>query len=471
MRSALAGALLILLQASAPALAAERYLTIGRFTEHGRGIAGHGRLLARSVAAELARSGAFHLLAGEEVAKEIAEGIRATHRPAVDERHAVEVGKAAGASDLLLGEVHRAGNTCSAFVQLVHLESRETRVTRPEHYDCTARDLGALAGDLAEQLTGRRASPRTSRQQRLERERPVQIRVYGREAEIDGERYTLYEGAGPEVEARPAAAGAATSDPQEADAQTRRREGRSEPRPGGLALPGAGLEGPNESEVRTESDRVGPSLPGSGLEDRAIGRPEIPSAPPSTLPTAVYGLARFALDLQAHTSLAASVLLALPILLTLLGALLLRLSRSAAASLTRLAVALLSAVVALELGALLLYRYFLERSISDDFELLFLAAAPLALALTVVGARFNGLLAEVQLLERIGWMLPATVLWSAVLLAGLELEVHVSWLAAAALVPWVALKLIVRARRRARRLQRRGSPRGRINAADRRWPI
>ncbi len=86
----------------------------------------------------------------------------------------------------LVAEVRQDRNICSAFVQLVHLETRKTRVTRPEYYDCTRHDLVELAGDLSEELTGKRAPAPAKRKHRRATQPPLKIVVHGRKAEVDG---------------------------------------------------------------------------------------------------------------------------------------------------------------------------------------------------------------------------------------------------------------------------------------------
>lgn len=183
-----------LLCGPSPAFADEQLLAVGRVKELGPGARGHGRILRQALGAELSQSGAFTLVAGTEEKAEVNRTIKRNFRATVDERYWVELGKEKGATHLLLGEVQESRNVCSAFAELIHLESRRTVVSRPEPYDCTQSDLRAVAGDLAEQLSGRRASPKVERRHRLREAPPLQIVMEGRTAKVGGETYTFHEG-------------------------------------------------------------------------------------------------------------------------------------------------------------------------------------------------------------------------------------------------------------------------------------
>lgn len=192
MRGPFAAVTLLGLLIPGSSLAAPDYLALGHFDERGRGVRGHGHVLRNALGYELSHSGAFELVADGAAKKAAVKRIHATNKHSVDEQHWVKIGKAVGATHLLLGEVRRDRNTCSAFAQLVHLETRSTKVTRPAYYDCTNYDLVELAGDLSAQLSGRRASAANPRRHRRPPQPPVQITMRGREADVDGVGYTFY---------------------------------------------------------------------------------------------------------------------------------------------------------------------------------------------------------------------------------------------------------------------------------------
>jgi TolB-like protein len=403
-------------------------LAVGAVEEHGRGVRGHGQVLSRALAFELSRSGAFTLVADARTKSKAADQIRATNRLSVDESQWVQIGQAAGATHLLLGEVRQEANTCSAFAQLVHLESRSTQVSRPEYYDCTRYDLVALAGDLAEQLSGRRATARQTRAHRRPPEAPpIRIVMRDREAIIDGHRYVFYDGAptrdagvGPEPAPTPPAADAPTADAPAADA----------------GVSPAPAPAPPEPPRAPTGPRLDPQ--------------RWPGLTPAQAPdgAAVFNLYALGQALSARAPLVSSGLLALPLFFVFVGALLLRARPTWAPTWLRAGFNLAVLALAVELAVLLFYRYALQRPVTADADGVLLAAPILGVVLWLAGARLLGVVGELRLLRHVLWLVLLACGFAVVLLLGSQLQVHVGYFGAAFVVFWLGLRLAASVRRR-----------------------
>ncbi|MCB9647404.1 MAG: hypothetical protein H6730_12515 [Deltaproteobacteria bacterium] len=400
-------------------------LAVGTMEEHGRGVRGHGQVLSRALSFELSRSGAFTLVADARAKARANAQIRDTNRQNVDEAQWVEIGRAAGATHLLLGEVRQEANTCSAFAQLVHLETRQTQVSRPEYYDCTRYDLVALAGDLAEQLSGRRATPRQDRAHRRPPTAPVQVVMHGREAIIDGKRYVFYDGAPAQDAGVSADAGPASTAPTPPDPPV--REPPADPSPG-----------PEHPQP--------PPPPRAPSLDPARWPGLTPSQGPEGAPT--FNLYALGHALVGASALASSLVLALPLFFILGGAVLLRTRPAWAPPWLRLGFNLAVLALSVDAAVLLFYRYALERPPTADADLVLLAAPFIGVALWLAGGRLIGVLGELRLLRHVLWLLVLTCAFMVVLLLGSQLDIHVGLIGAGFVVFWLGLRVTAQVKRR-----------------------
>ena len=411
------------------ASAQEGNLAIGTVKERGPGVRGHGQVLRQAIGYELSRSGAFTLVADDEAKKQAIQRIHQTNRQGIDEAQWVELGQAVGATHLLMGEVQQQKNTCSAFVQLVHLQTRKTRVTRPEYYDCTRYDLVELAGDLSEQLTGKRATAKQSRQHRRPPERPVNIVMDQDHAKVDGVDYKLPARRDAGLPAVPPSTSKAT---------------RHTTQP---SLPRTDAEpAPRRSAERTpRATPKKPALPASNLDLERWPALQ-PYYDDSGEP--VFNLYALACLLKTKAMLTAGLVLAWPLFFVFVGAFLVRSKERAGTMWLRFGFSMSVLAAAVTLACWLLFRYGLGRPLSEDVTLVLVSAPGAGLALWLIIGRMVGVLTRLRLLHQIGWFILLTAGMAALLLIATQVQVHVAAFALTFLVAWLGFRVAVRLKRK-----------------------
>jgi hypothetical protein len=354
--------------ASSPIASADpARLTLGTVRESGPRVRGHGGVLKRALAFELSRSASYSIVADSFAIKEATKKILETNRPMTREDQWIEIGKAAGASHLLVGEVREATRGCTAFAQVIELQSLKSTPSRPETYDCTERDLAELASVIAAQLTGKAVTrPRP----------PLEIRVHGDQTEVDGDGY-----------------GDRHIDPKPPQPEPKIEPPKPEP--------------PKVVSERPEPPKEEPRPPAVVLEPKpepppppVAPKPEIAIPPPAPPPVAERRA-------PPGTSIVPLVL-ALPILSTLAG-FALRKKTSAAGSVLGVGIGLSAALLLMELVALSADREGAVRS-QSWFELL---APPVGFIAAVLAAALIVPLGEISLVRRLRWLLLAGVVLSA----------------------------------------------------------
>lgn len=410
-------------------------IAMGTIEERGRGVRGHAQVLKQALGYELSRGSGFTLVADKTAKRAVVKRIHKTNRHSIDESSWIQIGKAVGATHLLLGEVRQDRNSCSAFVQLVHLETRKTRVTRPEYYDCTRHDLVELAGDLSEELTGKRATAAAKRQHRRPRQPPIKITMRGHEAEVDGVPYTLYAAAPESDSAEKLHPDAVPFPPIAPEYELRQR---TEP----VTKPNR----PAPAE-RTHAQKAPPPVFTEAHEYLDLER--WPALQPHTADDGspvfnLYELGRF---LSRQSALTASAIMAWPILFVFVGALLQRAKKSLAATWLRggLNISILCATSAV--AVYLLYRYGLQRAVTEDMDLFLLGAPAAALVMWAVGMRIFGLQSDLRIFRQFMWAGCLTATQCILLLVGTQMQMPVLYLVAVLLVLWLGLRVLTKMRK------------------------
>lgn len=389
---------------------------MGQFEEHGAQVRGHGHVLRRALSAELGRSGAFNLVADDAAKRQALRRIKADLSRVTSERQWVEVGRAVGATHLLLGEVQEDRDTCFAFAQLVHLESQKAKVSLPESYDCTRAGLVEAAGALSMQLAGRRAStPRA----RPTRQKTVKIVLHDNTAIVGDERYTFDEDP-PEV---PDASVAEPAEP-------------AEPAPSR----GAAVADASDEDVTTPVEPPAPDAwrPPFDLE-RWPGLDE---------PTDGYTIHNLARWIVARREIVTSALLLLPLGLVFVGGALTRARPSIGHRLLRYGFFVSVLALSLEVAIVLFYRWVLARSILEDVDPLLLAAPPVSVLLWLVGVRLVRAADALSVLRQIPWALLAAAYFLVLLLIASQIRVPLALLGGVTLVFFVAMRVMAALRRR-----------------------
>lgn len=411
------------------ASAQEGNLAVGSVKERGPGVRGHGQVLRQAIGYELSRSGAFTLVADDEAKKQAIRRIHQTNRQGIDEAQWVELGQAVGATHLLMGEVQQQKNTCSAFVQLVHLQTRKTRVTRPEYYDCTRYDLVELAGDLSEQLTGKRATAKQSRQHRRPPERPVSIVMDQDHAKVDGVDYKL-----------PARrdAGSPRTQPPPDEALPHKTQPYL-PQPSSTPSP------------RPSADRrPRPTATQAPLPASSFDLERWPALQPyyDDGGQPVFNLYALACLLQTKAMLTAGLVLAWPLFFVFVGAFLVRSRERAGTLWLRFGFSISVLAAAVTLACWLLFHYGFDRPLSEEVTLLLVAAPGAGLTLWLIIGRMVGVLARLRLLHQIGWFILLSAGVAALLLIATQVQVHVAAFALVFLVAWLGFRVAVRLKRK-----------------------
>lgn len=403
--------LVLLAALPATAHAASPGLAVGPFTEKGRGVSGHGEALSQALRYELSASGAFTLVADERAKRAALERIKKTNRHSTDERQWVRIGHAIGASHLLLGGVRRDRNRCVAFAQLVHLETRGTKVSRPEPYDCTQYDLVEVAGVLSAQLSGRRHSPPRDRAHHVPRA-PVRITMEGDEAMVDGQRYTFHRAA--PVPAPPAAAEPASPPGTPSD---RAAPGTTSPAP------------PDPGPRANPSPAVDP----------------LPAPPPAE---EAYTVAALAQDVLRWSPTVTAAVLAVPLGFVLLFGLLLRWRRAPALTGLRFGLSLSVLALAAEAATYLVLEASDGPGLAARVDPLLLGAPGAAVALWLVAGFMLKVLSELRLFRQLKWLLILTVAFTAAILVADQLALPAAYVGGAGLLGWLGLRLTLAKRRR-----------------------
>lgn len=406
---------------SSEAVAAPQFLAVGRFEEHGRGVKGHGRVLKRALRAELSQSGAFELVADDAQKRQALRRIRRDMSKLTEERQWVEVGKAVGATHLILGEVQEDRNTCLAFAQLIHLESQKTKVTLPQYYDCTRSDLVQIAGDLSMQLAGKRASTPKPRKHLVAKSKAVKIEMRDRTAVIDGKRYTFYEGEIVPESKRPKTA---TPPPP------------YEPPP---VAPPPPYEPPPHDDDTTVSSyppaTVAPSI-------------DLSRWPGLLAPDNGYTLHNLVHDVSDKRELIESVLLVVPLALLLIGAIVTRLNQTAGHFVLRTGFAISVLAASAELAALAFYRWVLDRDVMLDADPLLLGAPAAGLVIWLVGGWIFRVLKALRIARHILWTFIFTAFFLVLLLVGSQVQTPAWILAVVTVVFYAAMSTVARLRAR-----------------------
>jgi TolB-like protein len=392
-------------------------IAMGTIEERGRGVRGHAQVLKQALGYELSRGSGFTLVADKTAKRAVVKRIHKTNRHSIDESSWIQIGKAVGATHLLLGEVRQDRNSCSAFVQLVHLETRKTRVTRPEYYDCTRHDLVELAGDLSEELTGKRATAAAKRQHRRPRQPPIKITMRGHEAEVDGVPYTLY---------------AAAPDSDSAEKL----------HPDAVPFP------PIAPEYELRHTQKAPP-PAFAEAHEYLDLERWPALQPHTADDGspvfnLYELGRF---LSRQSALTASAIMGWPILFVFVGALLQRAKKSLATTWLRVGLNISILCATSAVAVYLLYRYGLQRAVTEDMDLFLLGAPAAALVMWAVGMRIFVLQSDLRIFRQFMWAGCLTATQCILLLVGTQMQLPVLYLVAVLLVLWLGLRVLTKMRK------------------------
>lgn len=403
------------------AQAGDGFLAVGRFDEHGKAVAGHGRVLARALRAELSQSGAFDLVADDRAKRAALDRIKKDLARITDDAHWIEVGNAVGATHLLLGEVQEDRNTCLAFAQLIHLESQKTKVTRPEYYDCTRSDLVQVAGDLSMQLVGRRASKPTNRSHLVARQRPVRIAMRDKTAVVDDKRYTFFEGEIVPDDRRPTETAPPASPPP----------------------------------VPPTTPPVPPTAPPPQDHQSYAPAPEawrppfdLKRWPGLDVPEDGYTIHHLARLVSAKREMFASALLVLPLVLVLIGGIVTRVEERIGHAVLRYGFFISVLAVSLELATVAFYQWILGRSILLDADPILLAAPPVSVALWWIGVRLVRAKDAIGLLRQIPWTIISAAYFLGLLLVASQTPLPLYAIGGAVVVFFVMMRVLFALRRR-----------------------
>ncbi len=415
--------------------AAQKFVTIGAFSEQGKAVQGHGRLLAETLEYELSRKKAFKVIADKRTQSIINQRIKDTNREMIDEKYWIDVGQAAGASHLLVGNVYRTRSACMARVRLFNLKTRaEERLSRPTAYNCTERGLSHVATFFARYLAGEAQSPASAarvpaRRSDRKRRSPFDVTISsGGKVYIGGVEHMYDDDAG-RYEPSP----------------------RAERRPVELTLPKLPahippFEPPKEPEKTVSAAPLAPVVdlsrwPGFQPAFHEDGSPMFTA----------YDLAT---KLNERAELVAGLLMLIPLGFIFISAIGVRIHRNFAVRTMQLGLSLSVLALCLHLCVIGFYRYGLERDIMEDVQIFLLAAPFAAILVWLIGGRMVVKFSDMQLLRRIFSVILYTAYFAVVVLIASQVKMPVLGLGVATFIFWVVIRFANQKRKKRKDVQR-----------------
>lgn len=157
--------------------------------------------------------------------------------------------------------------------------------------------------------------------------------------------------------------------------------------------------------------------------------------------------------MQARAPLVAGVVLAVPVLFLLLGAFLLRATESLGQAWLRFGLNLSVLFASCALAVVLLYRYGLERALTEDTSGVLVAAPFAGLALWLIGGRLLRLLPVLPLFRQVLWASLLTITLFGLLLLATQIQAPAAYFGASLAVLWLGLRAAVTLRQRKRGLR------------------
>ncbi len=388
------------------------FLAVGSFKETGSLTRGDGLILAAALEWELTATGDFDAIADAESQRARKAVIAKTNRLRTDERYWIELGHEVGASHLLRGEVWESPRICYARAKLIELATGKAKVTSPEPYDCSEQDLRALAGDLAQQLIGKRASPKVARARPVEKSVPLAITLVGEEGTVNGRPIRTARKAEPTPVERPPPAPPPSPPP-----------------------PPAIIPPPPVAPLPVVPPPTPTRWPGFTTSDRSYS---------------VYDLA---LDVQRRAPLFGGLILLIPVLAIFAGAIALPLKRDLAVRIVETGFGLSVLLACLTMTTILFYTYGIDRPILDDVDILAVGAPFAAVGVWLIGGRMLVTYAEMKLFRRVFSVILYGAFFSVALMIASQVHMPAILLAFSTLVFHVVIRLANQARRNRRERQ------------------